>query len=171
MKEHEGVVTMKGEPITLLGDEVNVGDKAPSFTAVGQDLSEVEVDPSEGKVLVIFSVGSLETSVCDVETKRFNEEAGKLGKNVKVIAISMDLPMAQKRWCGVADVENVEVLSDHRDAEFGEKYGVLIKGLRLLARSVFVVDKAGVVQHRELVHEVTQEPDYEAAPAKVKELA
>jgi thiol peroxidase len=108
-------------------------------------------------------VPSLDTSVCDMETRRFNVEAGKLGEDVAIVAVSMDLPFAQKRWCGTADVKNVQTLSDHRDAAFGQAYGVLIKDLRLLARAVFVVDKQGVVRYVELVKEVASEPNYEAA--------
>ena len=113
---------------------------------------------------------SLDTSVCDLETRRFNVEAGNLGDEVAVLTISMDLPFAQKRWCGAADVKNVQTLSDHRDAAFGKAYGVLIKDLRLLARAVFVVDKQGVVRYVELVKEVASEPNYEAALTAAKKL-
>jgi thiol peroxidase len=158
---------MRGNPLTLLGDEVRVGEQAPDFTVVGNDLAPVEFAAFRGKVCIISSVPSLDTPVCDVETRRFNEEAAKLGPDVAVLTISMDLPFAQKRWCGAAGVSAVQTLSDHRDASFGAAYGVLIKELRLLARAVFVVDKESVVQYVELVKEIADEPDYDAALAAV----
>ena len=158
---------MKGNPLTLLGDEVRVGEQAPDFTVVGNDLAPVEFAAFRGKVCIISSVPSLDTPVCDVETRRFNEEAAKLGPDVAVLTISMDLPFAQKRWCGAAGVSAVQTLSDHRDASFGAAYGVLIKELRLLARAVFVVDKESVVQYVELVKEIADEPDYDAVLAAV----
>ena len=162
---------MKGNPLTLLGNEVKVGQKAPDVELVANDLSAVKLSSlCQGKVCIITSVPSLDTSVCDTETRRFNVEAGNLGKDVVVLAVSMDLPFAQARWCGAAGVENVQTLSDHRDAAFGESYGVLIKGLRLLARAVFVVDKQGVVQYEELVKEVASEPNYAAALEAAKKL-
>lgn len=170
MKERPGVVTMKGNPLTLLGNEVNVGDVAPDFVALANDLSPVSFSSFRGKVCVILSVPSLDTPVCDIETRRFNEEAGKLGSDIAILAISMDLPFAQKRWCGASGVSRVQTLSDHRDASFGSSYGVLVKELRLLARAVFVVDGQGNVQYAELVKELTNEPDYEAALAAVKGL-
>ena len=168
MKERKGLVAMKGSPLTLLGKAVKVGDNAPDFTLTGNDLSPVQFSSFRGKTCVIASVPSLDTSVCDLETRRFNEEAGKLGCDVKVLTISMDLPFAQKRWCGAAGVNNVVTLSDHRDAGFGTSYGVLIKELRLLARAVFVVDREGKVRYLQLVPELTNEPDYAAALAAVK---
>jgi len=170
MEERTGKITMQGNPLTLLGKELKVGDKAPDFELLDNDLKSVNLSAFRNKVLVISSVPSLDTPVCDMETRRFNEEAGKLGDKVTVLTISMDLPFAQKRWCGAAGVERVTTLSDHRDAKFGEAYGVLIKGLRLLARAVFVVDKNGVVQYIQLVKEVTKEPDYEAVINAVKKL-
>jgi thiol peroxidase len=163
MEERTGLVTMKAKPLTLVGTEVKVGDKAPDFEVTGNDMSPVKFSSFAGKVCIICSVPSLDTSVCDRMTRRFNEAAGSMGDQAAVLTISMDLPFAQKRWCGAAGVENVITLSDHRKADFGTKYGLLIKELRLLARSVFVVDKEGVVRYRELVGEVTDEPDYEAA--------
>jgi thiol peroxidase len=171
MKERSGVVTMKGDPLTLLGEEVKAGDKAPDFTVLDNDLQPVTLSDFKGKVLVLCAVPSLDTSVCDMEIKRFNEEAKKLDPTVAILAISMDLPFAQKRWCGASDVKKVQTASDHRDASFGEAYGVLIKELRLLARSVFVVDKEGVVQHAQIVPEVVNEPDYDAALEVVGKLA
>jgi thiol peroxidase len=134
MQERDGIVTMKGNPITLMGTELQVGDKAPDFVAIDNDLNPVSFDSFRGKVCIVSSVPSLDTPVCDMETRRFNDEAGRLGDDVGILTISMDLPFAQKRWCGAAGVDRVQTLSDHRDAAFGQAYGVLIKGLRLLAR-------------------------------------
>ncbi|MFQ6036367.1 MAG: thiol peroxidase [Sedimentisphaerales bacterium] len=163
MNERTGLVTMKGQALTLLGDEVKIGDKAPDFEVVANDLSTVKLSSFRGKVCIISSVPSLDTSVCDIMTRRFNQEAGKLGEDVAVLTISMDLPFAQKRWCGAADVKNLQTLSDHRQASFGKAFGVLIKELRLLARAVFVLDKEGIIRYAEIVDELTNEPDYDAA--------
>jgi thiol peroxidase len=170
MQERKGVITMKGKPLTLLGNEVKVGDSAPDCEVVTNDMSKVKLSSYRGKICIICSVPSLDTSVCDTETRRFNEEAGKLGSDVKVLTISMDLPFAQKRWCGAAGVQNVQTLSDYRDASFGKAYGVLIKELRLLARAVFVVDKNGTIRYIQLVKEVATEPDYNAVLEAVKGL-
>ncbi|WP_053367389.1 thiol peroxidase [Bacillus sp. FJAT-27245] len=155
-------ITFKGNPVTLMGSEVKVGDKAPSFTVLANDLSEVTLEDSKGQVRLISVVPSLDTGVCEAQTRRFNEEASGLG-NVKVLTISVDLPFAQKRWCGANGIENVQTLSDHRDLSFGEAFGVAIKELRLLARAVFVVDSNGTVTYAEYVSEATNHPDYEAA--------
>jgi len=170
MKERDGIVTMKGNPITLMGTELQVGDKAPDFVAIDNDLNPVSFDSFRGKVCIVSSVPSLDTPVCDMETRRFNDEAGRLGDDVEILTISMDLPFAQKRWCGAAGVDKVQTLSDHRDAAFGQAFGVLIKGLRLLARAVFVVDKEGTIRYIELVKEIASEPDYDSILAAVKEL-
>ena len=170
MQERDGLVTMKGNPITLIGTEPQVGDQAPDFVAIDNDLNPVSFDSFRGKVCIISSVPSLDTPVCDMETRRFNDEAGRLGDDVEILTISMDLPFAQKRWCGAAGVEAVQTLSDHRDAAFGQAYGVLIKGLRLLARAVFVVDKEGTIRYIELVKEIASEPDYNSVLTAVKEL-
>ncbi|QHS23021.1 thiol peroxidase [Virgibacillus sp. MSP4-1] len=154
-------VTFGGDPVTLLGEEVKAGDQAPDFTVVNNDLEEKSLKDFAGKK-IITAVPSLDTGVCDAETRRFNEEANNLG-DVTILTISMDLPFAQKRWCGAAGVENVITLSDHRDASFGQAYGALIKELRLLARSVFVVDENNKVTYVEYVSEVTDHPDYESA--------
>ena len=171
MKERTGMVTMKGNPLTIVGNEVKVGDEAPDFEVLSNDLSPVRFSSLRGKVCIISSVPSLDTPVCDTETRRFNEEAQKLGSDVALLTISMDLPFAQKRWCGAAGVTRVQTLSDHRDASFGTSYGVLIKELRLLARAVFVVDRNGVVQYVQLVKEITQEPDYEPILTAVRKLS
>lgn len=162
------LVRLHGRPLVLEGEEVKVGDRAPDFTALDNDLNPVKLSDFAGKVVVLASVPSLDTPVCDLEARHFNQEAAALGDGVALLVISMDLPFAQKRWCGAAGAANVKTLSDHRDAAFGMAYGLLIKELRLLARAVFVVDKDGVVRHAELVREVTQEPDYAAALAAVK---
>ena len=170
MQERDGLVTMKGNPITLIGTELQVGDRAPDFVTIDNDLNPVSFDSFRGKVCIISSVPSLDTPVCDMETRRFNDEAGRLGDDVEILTISMDLPFAQKRWCGAAGVDRVQTLSDHRDAAFGQSYGVLIKGLRLLARAVFVVDKEGTIRYIELVNEIASEPDYDSVLTAVKEL-
>jgi thiol peroxidase len=170
MEKQKRTVTMKGNPLTLVGNEVKVGQPAPDFEVVANDMSAVKFSSYHGKVCIICSVPSLDTSVCDMETRRFNEEAGKLGGDVVVLTISMDLPFAQKRWCGAAGVKNVQTLSDHRDASFGKAYGVLIKELRLLARAVFVVDKNGTIRYIQIVKELATEPDYEAVLKAVEGL-
>ncbi len=162
MVERSGAVTFQGNPLTLLGEELKVGDKAPDVELLANDLSPVKISSYLGKVVVIATVPSLDTPVCDLETRQFNERATSLGDDVVVLAVSMDLPFAQKRWCGAAGVERLTTLSDHKDAAFGKAYGVLIKELRLLARAVFVVDKTGVIRYIELVKEITKEPDYDA---------
>lgn len=158
----ERTVTMHGNPLTLSGNVLNVGDKAPDCKVVDNKLAQTGLSAYQGKVIVISSVPSLDTPVCDVETRRFNLEAGKLGNDVVILTISMDLPFAQKRWCGAAGVSSVTTLSDHRDADFGQAYGVLLKDLRLLARAVFVVDRKNIIRHIEIVKEIASEPDYDA---------
>jgi len=170
MKERTGMVTMKGNPLTLVGNEVSLGDAAPDFEVLSTDLAPVRFSSFRGKVCIVSSVSSLDTLVCDTETRRFNDEAERLSPDVVLLSISMDLPFAQKRWCGAAGVTRVQTLSDHRDASFGMSYGVLIKELRLLARAVFVVDRNGTIQYVQLVKEITQEPDYDAVLAAVTRL-
>ncbi|HPD15245.1 MAG TPA: thiol peroxidase [Planctomycetota bacterium] len=171
MNERAGATTFKGNPLTLIGPELKPGDKAPDFTALDNALAPVTLAAAKGKVAILVSVPSLDTPVCDLETRRFNKEAASLGSGVAVLTISMDLPFAQARWCGAAGIRNVKTLSDHRDASFGTAYGVLIKELRLLARAVFVVDREGVIRYVQLVKEMTHEPDYEAVLAAVEQLA
>jgi len=170
MEERTGIITMKGNPLTLVGKQPKVGEHAPDFEVLDNDLSPVRLSSFLGKVCVIASVPSLDTPICDMETRRFNEEAGILGPDVAILTISMDLPFAQKRWCGAAGVDKVTTLSDHLSASFGETYGVLIKELRLLARAVFVVDGDGVVQYVQIVKEVTDEPDYDDVLGALKKL-
>lgn len=161
-------VTFKGNPVTLLGNEVKVGDQAPDFKVLANDLSEVTLQNSKGQVRLISVVPSLDTGVCDAQTRRFNEEAANLD-NVKILTVSVDLPFAQKRWCGAAGIEKVQTLSDHRELSFGEAYGVAIKELRLLARAVFVVDSNDKVTYAEYVSEATDHPNYEAAVEAAKQ--
>lgn len=170
MTERAGAITFQGNPLTLLGNELKKGDAAPDCELLGNDLSAVALASYRGKICILSAVPSLDTPVCDMETRRFNQEAGDLSDDVSILTISMDLPFAQARWCGAAGVDRVVTLSDHRNAAFGEAYGVLIKELRLLARCIFVVDTEGVVQYIQLVKEMTKEPDYEAVLAAVKKL-
>lgn len=161
MDERSGKITMKGNPLTLMGQELKIGDMAPDVVLANNDLAPVSLSSYQGKVCIISSVPSLDTPVCDMETRRFNEEAGALGDDVAIITVSMDLPFAQKRWCGAAGVDKVITLSDYGDRSFGNSYGVLIKELKLLARAVFVVDREGIIQYMQLVNEVTEEPNYQ----------
>ena len=170
MEEHSGVVTMKGNPLTLLGKRVEEGDIAPDVELLDNDLSPVKISSFKGKVCVISSVLSLDTSVCDMETRRFNSEASDLGADVIIITVSMDLPFAQKRWCGAAGMDKVITLSDHRNAAFGLAYGVLLKELRLLARTVFILDKEGKISYIQTVKELSEEPDYDAVLGAIKKL-
>ena len=167
MSERPGAVTFKGGPLTLVGDELAAGQAAPDFTLVTNDLEGKSLADFSGKVLVLVTVPSLDTPVCDVETRRFNEEAAALGNDVAVAAVSVDLPFAQKRWCGAAGIERVETLSDYKDRSFGESYGLMIKELALLARAIVVVDRNGKVSYVQVVKEVTEEPDYDAVLAAI----
>ncbi len=170
MEERKGAVTLRGNPLTLAGREVKVGDKAPDVELLDNELKPVRISSYKGKVVVVSSVPSLDTPVCDMETRRFNSEASKLAEDIVILTVSTDLPFAQKRWCGAAGVDKVKTVSDHRETAFGQSYGVLIKELRLLARSIFVIDRNGVVQYVQHVKEVAQEPDYEAVIAAAKKL-
>ncbi len=169
--ERAGAVTLKGKPLTLIGAALKVGDKAPNFKVLANDMSEVTLDTDKGKVRLLLSVTSLDTAVCDTENKRFNQEATKFPSDVVVYTISCDLPFAQKRWCGVANVVNVKTLSDHRELSFGAAYGTWIKETRFLSRAVFLVDKNDSLQYVEYVPEIGQEPNYDAALKAVKKLA
>jgi thiol peroxidase len=173
MAERKGAVTLRGNPVTLDGPEIKPGQPAPDFSAVDTSLASVRLADAKGKVLILSSVPSLDTPVCDTETRRFNEEAAKLD-GVEIWTISMDLPFAQKRWCGAAGITRVKTLSDFRDKEFGRSYGVLVKDGPLAgvdARAVFVVGKDGKVAHVEYVKEVTTEPNYDAALTAAKKAA
>lgn len=168
--ERSEAVTLKGNGMTLLGDALNVGDPAPAFSLVAGDMSAKTLDDYAGKVKILSIVPSLDTSVCDTQTRRFNEEAASLGDQIVILTISVDTPMAQKRWCGAAGVDRVECLSDFKDHQFGVDYGVRIKEIGLLAREMIVLDRDNVVKYVQLVPEVAQEPDYEPALAAAKAL-
>lgn len=170
MSDSNRTVTMKGSPLTLVGDPVVVGERAPDFEALSTDLQPVHLSSFQGKVRILSVVPSLDTPVCDTQTRRFNEETGGLGDGVVVLTVSMDLPFAQKRWCGAAGVGRVITLSDHRDASFGRAYGLLIEELRLLARAVLVIDPQGIIRYQQVVSEVTDQPDYDAVLAAVRAL-
>ena len=170
MPEVATAVTMKGNPVTLLGKEVRVGQALPECTLVATDLSEIKLSSYKGKKLIISVVPSLDTGICDLQTKRFNKEASGLGGDVVILTVSMDLPFAQKRWCGATGSDKVTTLSDYRYAQFGEAFGVLIKGLRLLTRAIFVADKNGTVQYKQIVPEITTEPNYDSVLAAVKKI-
>lgn len=162
MEERKNGTTLKGNPFTLIGSEVKVGQQAPEFAALAGDLSPVTLASSKGKTRLLISVPSLDTPVCDAETRRFNEEAAKLS-GVEVLIVSVDLPFAQGRFCQTAGIKNVKCLSDHRDTSFGKAYGTLIKELRLLSRAVFIVGADDKVQYVEYVKEVATHPNYDAA--------
>ena len=163
-------ITFKGNPVTLVGPELKVGDAAPDFTVVDNSLSPVTLASYAGKVKIISSVPSLDTPVCDTETRRFNREAAELPGNVAVLTVSVDLPFAQKRWCGAAGIDRVVTLSDYRDRSFGLAYGLLVDELKLLTRSIFVVDANNTIRYIQHVPEITQEPDYGAVLAAARQL-
>ncbi len=168
--ERPGATTMRGNPLTLLGPELKAGDKAPDFSAVNDGLQPVDL-AGTGQTVRIFSVvPSLDTPVCDAQTKRFNEEATKL-PGVVIYTVSMDLPFAQKRWCGNFGIDKIKMLSDHRSGSFGEHYGTLIKDMRIESRAIFVLDKDDTIKYVEYVKEVAEHPDYEAALAAAKSSA
>lgn len=168
--ERMGDVTFQGNPLTAIGPRLEVGDTAPDFELLANDLSTVKLADSAGQVRLIISVPSLDTPVCDMETRKFNEQLDELAGRVTGYTISADLPFAQARWCGAANVQAMQTLSDHRDMAFGAAYGVYIKELRLDARAVFVVDAAGILRHVEYVREITDQPDYAAARAAMQDL-
>ena len=170
MPELANLVTMKGNPVTLIGKEVQIGQSAPDCTLTANDLSDVKLSSFKGKKVVLSVVPSLDTPVCDLQTKRFNTESAKFDKDVVVLTISMDLPFAQKRWCGATGSKNVQTLSDYRSAAFGEAYGVLVKGLRLLTRAIFIVDAKGTIRYKQIVNEITTEPNYTEALTALKKL-
>jgi len=160
--ERQGATTLKGNPLTLIGPELKAGDKAPDFNLVDNGLKNVTLADTGNNVRILSVVPSLDTPVCDAQTKRFNEEAAKL-PGVDILSVSMDLPFAQKRWCGAFGVDNVKMLSDHRDGSFGTHYGTLIKELRIESRAIFVLDRSNTVRHAEYVKEVAEHPNYDAA--------
>ena len=169
MKERQGLVTFQGNPLTLLGDPLERGMVAPQVNLIGNDLNAASLDSYKGKVLILATVPSLDTSVCSEETKRFNQEAEALPGGVELVVVSMDLPFAQQRWGKEHNATHITLLSDHKDASLGQSFGVLIKELRLLARAVFVMDAGGKVTYTELVKEMTDPPDYESALKAARE--
>lgn len=168
MEKRTGLITFVGNPMTLVGKEVKVGDKAPDFTLLDNGLAVKTLKDYEGKVKIFSVVPSLDTGVCDAQTRWFNQNATALSDDVVVLTVSMDLPFAQKRWCGAAGVENVVTLSDHKDASFGTNYGFLIEELRLLTRGIVVVDKNDKVTYVEYVPEVTNAVNFDAAVEAAK---
>ena len=169
MKESTIKVTFAGNPLTLLGNEIKVGDKAPEFIGVGAGLVPVKLSDYAGKIVIIAVYPSIDTSVCAAQNRRFNAEVNQLN-NAVVLSVSCDLPFAQSRFCAAEGLSNIKTISDHKDLDFGEKYGFVIKELRLLARGTVIIDKSGIVRYVEYVPEVTNEPDYEAALSAVKGL-
>lgn len=167
MEERKGAVTFQGNPVTLLGPEMKVGQKAPDFRLLATDMKPVELSQSRGKIRLLSVVPSLDTPVCDLQTQRFEEEAGRF-KDVVIYTISMDLPFAQARYCGAHNISNLKTLSDHREASFGTAYGVLIKELRLLSRAIFIIDRDDTLRYVEYVKEVSQHPDYDRAIEALK---
>jgi thioredoxin-dependent peroxiredoxin len=166
--ERFGDYTSKGNPLTVIGEKLKVGDKAPDFTLAANDLSRVSLSDFAGKVCLISVVPSLDTGLCDAQTRRFNQEAADLGDNVVVLTVSAEHPFNQRRWCGAAGIDRVQVLSDHMDMSFGTAYGTYVKELRLEQRSIFVVDASGTITYVEYLPELTQHPDYESAVAAAK---
>jgi thioredoxin-dependent peroxiredoxin len=169
-QEREGATTLQGNPMTVLGPELKPGDKAPDFDVVDAKLQPFNLSKTSRAVRIFSVVPSLDTPVCDAQTKRFNEAAASL-PDVEIYTVSMDLPFAQSRWCGAFGIDKVKMLSDHRSGSFGMNYGTLIKDLRIHSRAIFIVDKEGKLSHVEYVKEVADHPDYDSALAKAKELA
>ncbi|MDD4457521.1 MAG: thiol peroxidase [Syntrophotalea acetylenica] len=169
-EERTGLVTFKGNPLTLVGPALKVGTAAPAFTLVGNDLQPVALADTAGKIRLVTVVPSLDTPVCDTMARRFNQQAAELPDDVVVYTVSVDLPFAQARWCGNAGIERVKTLSDYQERAFGLDYGLLIKELKLLARAVLVIDRNGTLKYFQLVREVVEEPDYQAAIDAVNQL-
>lgn len=169
-QERTGVATFKGNPLTLIGPELQVGDTAPDFTVSKNLLEDASLKDFAGKIKLISVVPSLDTGVCDAQTRRFNEAAAGLGEDVVILTVSADLPFAQARWCGAAGVDQVITLSDYKSRSFGQAYGVLIKEFQLDMRSIFVVDQNDKITYVEYLGEMTEHPNYEAAIEAVKSL-
>ena len=168
-----GAITFKGSPMTLAGNAVTVGQKAPGFTLhrfANGSLQAVTLSSLLDKPVIISVVPSLDTGVCQKQTKEFNEKLAALGDKVHGLTVSLDLPFAQNRFCGAENITNLMSLSDYQERSFGRDWGMLIEELKILARGVFVVDRAGTVVYSELVSEVTQEPSYDAALAAISQL-
>lgn len=170
MMERTGMVTMAGNPVTLVGTPIKIGDKAPDFTALTKDLQPVSLRDFKGKIVVISAAPSIDTPVCDLQATRFNQEAASLPDTVQIINITVDLPFALSRFCAAKGIDKILTISDHRELSFGTAYGVVVKEFRLLARSVFIIDKTGIVRYIELVPDITNHPNYEKALAEIKKL-
>lgn len=169
MIARQGLIKFKGQDVTVVGSDLKVGDSAPEFSVQTYDWAPFSgLSDTQGKVRIIAAVPSLDTEVCDRETRRFNQEAAALGEGIAILVISMDLPYAQKRWCGAAGIDQVVVLSDHHSADFGAKYGCLIKEVRILRRAVFIVDRSGKVTYAAYMPVLGEEPDYVAVLAAVR---
>ncbi len=168
--ERKGKITFLGNPLTLIGTEKKIGEKADNFTVLDKELKEISLKDFTGKIKLISVTPSLDTPVCDIQARRFNQEAAKLPDDVVIMNISMDLPFAISKFCTTAGIDKVKAYSDHRDASFGNAYGVLIKELRLLARSIFIIDRDDTIRYIELVPELSQHPDYDKALAELRKL-
>lgn len=171
LTQTQDLVKANDKYVTLLGTQINIGDKAPNFKVVDKNFAPIQLTDFKNKTLLISVVPSLDTGVCSLQTKRFNEEAAKLPKNVTILTISNDLPFAQKRFCKVESVDQIKVLSDSVWRNFGENYGLIIKDMGLLTRAIFIIDNQGIVKYKELVANISQHPDYESALAAVKDIA
>lgn len=169
--ERKNIVTMSGNPVTLVGPELKVGDKAPQYTLLDNSLKPVKLSDSKGHVRLLSVVPSLDTKVCDIQTVTFNRKAAELPGDVKIYTISVDLPFAQSRYCVAKAVDKLQTLSDHRDVSFGTAYGLLIKEFRLLARAVLVVDESDIIRYIQIVPEIGTEPDYDKALEALKAVA
>ena len=171
LPQTQDLVKANDKYVTLLGTQINVGDKAPNFKVVDKNFAPIQLTDFKETTLLISVVPSLDTGVCSLQTKRFNEEATKLAKNITVLTISNDLPFAQKRFCKVESVDHIKVLSDSVWRNFGENYGLIIKNMGLLTRAIFIIDNQGIVKYKELVANISQHPDYESALIAVKNIA
>ncbi|MBA2942858.1 thiol peroxidase [Paenibacillus sp. CGMCC 1.16610] len=170
VQERTGVATVGGNPVTLIGPEIKVGDKAPDFTVNKDLMTEVSLSDYAGKIKLISVVPSVDTATCDAQTRRFNVEADKLGDNVVILTISVDLPFAQSRFCGAAGIDKVITLSDYKHRNFGQAYGVLIKEIQLDQRAIFLVDADNTVRYVEYLTEMKEHPNYDAALQALREL-
>ena len=167
---NERTVTFKGNTLHLVGQGLEVGDQAPDSELIDTELKPVKLSSFRGKTVVLISVPSLDTPVCDLETKKFNEKASKLDESVQMLVVSMDLPFAQTRWCGAHEIKNVKTLSDYQEGKFGKAYGLRIDELYLLARAVLVIDPEGKIQYQQIVEDVGSEPDYDAAMKAIEKV-
>jgi thiol peroxidase len=168
LEERQAAIMFKGKPLTLIGPEIKPDDAAPDFSVLDSNLTEVEFKEFKQRACLISVVPSLDTPVCDMQTRKFNQEAANLPDEVVLLTISMDLPFAQRRFCSLAGIDRIKVFSDHREASFGKAYGILIKELRLLGRGIFIADEQGIIRYVEYVRELTDHPDYNAALAALR---